>query len=72
MKSKRLQVETGIRMPRGGSPRYPFEDMEIGDSFKVTEAPKCFKVSVHSCARRKGFKISVRNFGDHWRVWRVA
>jgi len=62
--------------------RYPWDDLEVGDSFLVpemlmTEAQKknaCGQVfsSVIAAARHRGVEVECRRVDDGVRVWRTA
>lgn len=60
-------------MPR----KYPFPDMQPGDSFWVPLGDNAARTShnlvaaASSHGRRKGKKFSVRRDGEGFRVWRV-
>ena len=73
-----MKIEKGIPI---GSQRanlqtkYPFKEMEIGDSFVVPkdELPKNGGCGLHNSARYVGVKIATRTQTDgSVRVWRVA
>lgn len=70
-----IQIESNIPIPpahvsRG--PMYPFNDMQVADSFAVprSEAKK-IRTSASQFARRKGWKFASRVIGDQIRVWRI-
>ena len=63
-----MEIEKGVPIP-GKRSKYPFAQMEVGDSFIESVAKQ---VGIHSCARCFGIKISTRKMGDGTiRVWRV-
>lgn len=69
-------VEKGVPRPKlkGRNSKYPWADMEVGDSFA---APKKLSISlVNSAAqqsRKRGWKFSVRTMDEQTcRVWRIA
>jgi len=68
------QVKTGIKPPKRYD-RYPFADMEIGDSFDQPDVQrgKSLRGVVYQYGRRHNKKFSVR-FVDEtvgYRVWRI-
>jgi len=75
MASQAILIETGIPLPAGGqrgSPKYPFRDLGLGDSFFVPDT----KVTRLSVAKREyereGKRFVCRTVDDGVRVWRVA
>lgn len=74
-----FQIEKGVPIPssRAVSMRYPFPDMEVGDSFVVPfSAGQDGRLRSAACAyqRRRGGKFTVRRFTREGvvRCWRVA
>ena len=61
----KVEIEKGIPIPpkRG---RYPWNNMEVGDSFFAIE-----RVAASWASRRHGRRFSMRREGDGWRVWRI-
>lgn len=72
-----IEIDKNMPLPptRGsaGGKKYPITELEIGDSFLVTDATQR-KVwgSVGSVAKRTGAKFTVRNVEGGVRVWRIA
>lgn len=72
-----VQIEKGIPMPvllrNGGAAKYPWRQMEIGDSFFVCGL-KAAQLSgtAHNAAKITGFKFAARSEPGGVRVWRVA
>ena len=71
-----VKIDKGIPVPPRGSNRaskYPYDKLEIGDSFfvKGKNATK-FSASAYTQARKLGIKLTVRNEKDGVRVWRTA
>lgn len=73
-----ILIEKGIPMPaaqyrqtrKPRSAKYPLREMEVGDSFFVTDYQ-----SAQTCrmmANRNSMKIVQREEGYGWRIWRVA
>jgi hypothetical protein len=70
---KNVQIPDDGRKRAGRKTTYPFERMEVGDSFIVrTHAQSC---NARQSARRKGMNILTRATevdGEKvWRVWRI-
>ncbi len=70
------RVDKGMPIsPCGGRPpRYPYREMEVGDSFLIPNSdlvPSATQ-SAHTHARRVGIKVTVRTVADGVRVWRIA
>ena len=64
------EIEKGVPIPDGRA-AYPFEAMEVGDSFVA--ANKWVGRSAWSWGRARGKKFSVRKQPDGTvRIWRVA
>lgn len=70
-----LHVESTVPLP-DDRPRlkYPFDDMQVGDSFLITEAGmvKNARSAAWMYSRRHGMKFSCRKVDGGWRVWRTA
>ena len=68
--SKVFKIEENIPIPVRTV--YPFSDMKIGDSFLVLfDNDKKFR-GLHTAAKRKNIKITIRREKDGYRVWRIA
>lgn len=66
-----MKVEKGIPVPR----KYPFDEMEVGDSFAVP--PDIHRTTVAIAAlrygRKHGVKFVIRMMDDRThRCWRIA
>ena len=71
-----IQIEKGVALPAKKSTRgskYPFGQMEAGDSFYVEGVkPSTMSNTASRFAKaNEGFKFSVRGEGEGVRVWRV-
>ena len=69
-----LEIQKGMLLP---SPRvvyaYPYESMEVGDSFTVPVVARAKVLNANYMASKKlGFKFSSKSEGELLRVWRVA
>jgi hypothetical protein len=71
----KIKVEKNIPIPpRGprGCYKYPFDAMDVGDSFFVKGGVyKTLSASVRSAAHRMGRKFTCRVYDDGIRVWRI-
>ena len=71
-----LKIDKNVPMPRpDASPvaKYPWRDMEVGDSFFVAgKTMKQFAGIPGSASRKYGKKFSARSVEGGVRVWRVA
>lgn len=68
-----ISITKGLPTPHRGRAKYPFRDMEVGDSFF---APHASVIGLHGCARRhrpKRFtcRSLVENGVAGVRVWRT-
>lgn len=59
-----IKIEKGI--PVQSKTKYPFKQMNIGDSFICKTAN-----GIYTCAKNASVKIQVRSTDDGYRVWRV-
>jgi len=69
-----IAITKGLPAPRGRRAKYPFRDMEIGDSFF---SPKSSVIGIHGCARRhRPMRFTCRSVVEDGvagiRVWRIA
>ena len=71
---REIVLESGVQMPK---PRvvfaYPYEDMEVGDSFVVPlEARAKVLNANYRAGKRLGWVFTAKTEGDTVRVWRTA
>jgi hypothetical protein len=72
-----FKIDKGIPVaPRRGSRAsiYPFDDMDVGDSFLVpfeTKAAKAVHAAAQVARRRLGRTFAVRAVAEGTRVWRI-
>lgn len=69
-----IEITKGLPTPRGRRAKYPFREMEVGDSFF---APGSSVIGIHGCARRhRPMKFTCRSLVENGvagiRVWRIA
>ena len=73
-----INIDKNIPMPkivRNGGPKakYPFADMQVGDSFEVTDkTTKKFASTCAAATRRLGSKFTIRTIDNGIRVWRIV
>ncbi len=64
-------IEKNIPIPSVSRAKYPWDDLEVGDSFKANSEPS----TLRSCARfqnkKTGKEFAVRKDGDGARAWRT-
>lgn len=72
-----IVVEKGVPVPKKREvkkreSRYPFDVMDVGDSFLI--ATDCTKVraAAYAYAKRQNKKFVVRKIGSAHRCWRLA
>lgn len=70
------QIEKNIQMPAsvraGRTYKYPFTQMEVGDSFFVPEKTAArFQSTASSASKRHSMKFRCRNVDGGVRCWRV-
>jgi len=66
------KIEKGIPVGCETKQTYPFEQMQVGDSFKapVNERGKVTGSAAH-WGKRKNAKFTSKTFGKEIRVWRI-
>ncbi len=69
-----IEVERGLEMP---TPRvvysYPYEEMDVGDSFTVPVAARQKVLNAnYRASKRLGLKFMAKTEGDIVRIWRTA
>ena len=74
MTMQAIELERGIGMP---IPRvvysYPYEEMDVGDSFTVPVAARQKVLNAnYRAGKRLGLRFMAKTEGDVVRVWRVA
>ncbi len=68
-----VKIDKGIPMPpcnRAG--KYPWKEMEVGDSFLMDGDPVYAANTANKAGRKHGRKFSSRKTREGMRVWRVA
>lgn len=72
-------VEKGIPLPpkskTGPRTRYPFEEMQVGDSFLVPDGKaknRALAIAMTRAGKMLGTQYTQRQVSDGVRVWRIA
>lgn len=71
-------IEKGVPTPPprhhgSGTIKYPFHEMEVGDSFHApAEEAKRARLAATGWGKRNGRKFVGRKNGDGIRIWRIA
>lgn len=76
MKNGEFKIEKRVPLPsprkHGGESKYPFRDMEVGDSFIVKGSDgNSIRSTASNAGRRLGRKFTVANEEDGHRIWRI-
>ncbi len=70
-----FQIESGIDMPMGRT-KYPFGDMQPGDSIRFLDAKRANSARVSALRFVRGhapdWSFQLRRVDDGWRLWRIA
>lgn len=67
-----VKIEKNIPIPIKCYSRYPFSEMEIGDSFLVHSALiKSIRTDAYMAGKRLSKKFSTRRVSDGVRIWRI-
>lgn len=70
-----IKIDKGIPVPdesRGANGKYPFADLEIGDSFFVNVKQVAVCSSAAGYGKRHNKKFTTRSENGGTRVWRIA
>lgn len=71
-----MEIEKNESLPEAKAQRYPFEQMEVGDSVLVADLPKAESIQNAAYAWGKkngtGFKMTRRKVDNGYRVWRIV
>jgi hypothetical protein len=70
--SDRITIDKGVPMPVGSATKYPWLQMEIGDSFFTNVSTSTMGAGHSARAKKDGHKYVTRKEGTGCRVWRVA
>lgn len=65
-------IEKDVPLAPHGNCRYPFGQLEVGDSFALPiDIANKVRTAAFSYGKAHGMKFAVRKQGDHARVWRI-
>lgn len=71
-----IEVESGIPLPdraRVRSPKYPFDEMKVGDSFLIPgDVKKPTLIALAARKRHRPKLFTVRETSEGFRIWRTA
>jgi hypothetical protein len=62
----KFKIEMNIPIPKHGNTKYPWDKMNVGDSFLSEE-----RVNVSYCKKTYGYELVTKKEGDKFRVWRT-
>lgn len=70
------EIESGIPIPpaqtRGRiGPKYPWNEMEIGDSFVYPKSIKAARGVIYGAGKKSGKKFTARELNGQVRIWRT-
>lgn len=72
-----IAIEKGLEIPPLTTKKYPWGEMDIGDSFFVPmgeneeKTKNMIRCAAGAFGRRKNMKFSVRKMDGGFRVWRI-
>ena len=71
-----IKIDKNVQMPLSSSQRasYPFDQMEVGDSFVVSDRAQMesARVSTYKRYHSTGQKFATRRLPEGLRIWRIA
>ncbi len=72
-----FKIEKGVPLSSNtvGDPKYPFRDMDVGDSFSIEGggvAANLVRAASANETRKSGKRFSTRKFEGGYRCWRIA
>lgn len=76
MTGKPVDIERGVPIPITRHHKYPWESMEVGDSFFVSaeddlHPSAVYQSALRACKRYAPRKYKSRTVDGGWRVWRT-
>lgn len=66
-----IKIDKDIAIPQHALSKYPWADLEVGDSFAVP-ANTSFRTQASAAAKKLKRRFTVKQIGDEMRVWRVS
>ena len=73
-----FQIESGVPLVnrgrgRGTGSKYPFADMDVGESFYAEIKPSALRSAATVFSKKNaGYKFAIRSENTGARVWRIA
>jgi hypothetical protein len=69
-----IKIDKNIAFPTTARTSYPFDEMEVGDSFVVIDQAKFegARVAAYNHGVRKEKKFASRRVTEGVRIWRIA
>lgn len=70
-----MEIKKGIPISdgRGAAPKYPFDDMDLGDCFDATVESEHTQRSITAAAKARGYEVKTSKISETVvRVWLVA
>jgi len=71
-----MQIDKGEQLPLQNKLRYPFADMDVGDSLFFEELSQVESAANAAYAyekkKKNGFKVTRRKLENGYRLWRIA
>lgn len=67
-----MKIEKGVPMPKNKrATKYPFAEMEVGDSFYVEPDNGSIHAAASWYGKRNNKKFATRKEGEGRRIWRI-
>ena len=67
-----MEIEKGVPIPENsGNKKYPWKELEVGDSFFTSESAQTVAGSASHASKRTNRKFICRSVDGGTRVWRV-
>jgi len=67
-----VEIQKGVPMPRGVETKFPWNDMEVGDSFAYPGSNNAAHTVARQASARNGKTFKARQTDEGMRIWRVA
>ncbi len=67
------KIEKNVPLPtEHGNTKYPFMQMEVGDSFFADGIPSSARTAAYAHAKRYGITLVSKREANGYRIWRTA
>lgn len=67
-----IKIDKGVPVPEKMGNKYPFSEMEVGDSFYVDGAtPNQLQNAASYWRKKAGYKFVARRENEGARIWRI-